>query len=362
MNRRLSLLALRFVSGLGPSRFRRLLAHFHDVETLLAAGAEALSGVEGIGPAVAQEIGRPESFEQAEKALDQAEKLGLSIVVYGDPDYPPRLTEIFDPPLALWVKGRLPDSDQPALAVVGMRAASSYGLWAADHLARRLAERGVPIVSGMARGIDTAAHQGALEAGGETVAVLGTGADVVYPPENHRLYQAIAEKGAVVSEFVPGTEPNPGHFPRRNRVISGLCQGVIVVEAGEKSGALITALSALDQGRDVYAVPGEIRSMKSRGTHRLIQQGAKLVGSVEDILSELPGWASSQSPSVQSAPKDMDEDESVVWEALGADLLHIDTLAVKCQRCTSEIMSILLGMELKGWVRQLPGMLFKRNP
>lgn len=219
------------------------------------------------------------------------------------------------------------------------------------------------VVSGMARGIDTAAHRGALQGGGSTVAVLGTGADVVYPPENKKLYDSICQKGQVLSEFSPGTPPMPGHFPRRNRVISGISQGTLVIEAGEKSGALITAYMALDQGRDVYALPGDVRSMKSRGTHRLIQQGAKLVTAVEDVLQEMPELSPVHAApsSMAFEPQNLSSHEAKIWAQLSDSPLHIDLLAQQCGTSTSEVMGILLSMELKNWVVQQPGMLFKRR-
>jgi len=363
MDVRLALLAITLVPRLGPATAGRLIQHFGSVEALLDSDEEARSAVTGVSAKTAREMGRTVYLEQAVEMKAAAEKVGLDLFTLADSDYPKRLRDIYDPPLVLWGRGHTLDWTMPTVSIVGMRAASSYGLWAAEHFARRLAERGILVVSGMARGIDTAAHRGAVEGGGRTVAVLGTGADVVYPPENAKLYKAISRQGVVLSEFAPGTPPMPGHFPRRNRIISGLAQGTLVIEAGEKSGALITAYMALDQGRDVFALPGDVRSMKSRGTHRLIQQGAKLVGSLEDILQEIFDLKSSALPPspVIFEPHNLSPVETDIWAALSERPVHIDLLAQQCNRSPSEVMAVLLGMELKNWVMQQPGMLFKRR-
>ncbi|HWI41647.1 MAG TPA: DNA-processing protein DprA, partial [Verrucomicrobiae bacterium] len=239
-----------------------------------------------------------------------------------------------------------------AVSVVGSRSATTYGADVAGQISSELAAAGVTVVSGMARGIDTAAHRGALKGGGRTVAVLGCGIDVVYPPENRRLLEETAAAGAVVTEFPMGTAPLAENFPRRNRIISGLSRGVLVVEAAENSGSLITAEYALEQGREVFAVPGNIAYAGSRGTNRLIKQGAKLVDSVEDILAELPvaRTAPTAAPSFSLTPE-----EAEVFALIAGGPLHIDDIIVKCELTVGEVSSILLRLELKGAVTQLPG-------
>ncbi|MCK5149245.1 DNA-processing protein DprA [bacterium] len=362
MQSRVQLFALSLVPGIGPAKILRMLEHFGSVENIFQADIKERSFINGITSVLALELSNNKYIDLATKALDRADKLCLSIIIWGDKDYPDSLKSLYDPPIALWVRGDICRISSRRISIVGMRAASEYGTYAADYIASALARSGVAIISGGARGIDTIAHRAAIKADGQTVAVLGTGADIIYPPENAALFRSISETGAIITEFAPGTQPLPGHFPRRNRIISGLSYGTIVVEAGEKSGALITAYMALDQGREVFAVPGDIRSAKSRGTHRLIQQGAKLIHSVEDILAELPGMANNgaEQKEMQFEPGNLTASEQIVWNQLSKSPIHIDKLASQCEKSTSEVMAILLSMELKNWIAQQPGMLFKR--
>ncbi len=297
MTDKLPWLGLRSIPGVGIVLGQRLLQRFGGPAAVFKASFQDLVAVKGITPAMAQAIVGFRDWDKLEERLARLTAQGAEMVTQDDPRFPAGLKQIPYPPPLLYIKGTLAPADNLAVAIVGTRGASYYGLKAARRLAGALAVRGVTVVSGLARGIDTAAHQGALEMSGRTLAVLGCGLDVVYPPENLKLYQEIPEHGALVSEFPLGTPPEARNFPIRNRIISGLALGVVVIEAGVKSGTAITVRYALDQGREVFAVPGPIDSPTSTGPHRLIQEGAKLVQDVDDILAELPRFApGSRSP------------------------------------------------------------------
>lgn len=309
------------------------------------------------------------------KHLERIDRDGIRLVSYEDPQYPVRLRTISDPPPVLFVKGSLLPSDSRAVAVVGSRNATAYGVWACRFLAEGLAQAGFCVVSGMAVGIDAAAHWACLEAGGRTIGVLGTGLDRVYPKANAPLFDRIPDQGALVSEFPLGTPPAAWNFPRRNRLISGLSAGVLVVEAGERSGTAITVRTALEQGRDVFAVPGDIRSPGSKGPHRLIQEGAKLVESVEDIVAELEGNGLTRRPAVRDEHSGRPDEEtppgqsSLTSERTGlseeetrALLSHIDDRGTSLEclvRRTGwpvgRLSWVLTELELLGKVRRLPG-------
>ncbi len=282
------LILLNCVPDVGPVQVRRLLDAFGGIKALCAASEAQLRRVWGIGSVTAlQLVSTCRTPGLAEEEIRLARRHGCEIVTQLDEGYPARLREIHDPPLVIYRKGRWPQPDEAAVAIVGSRRASLYGQQAAERLAYELALRGVTVISGLARGIDAAAHRGALRADGRTVAVLGSGMSRLYPPEHEALAAEVAERGAVLSEYPMGMAPLPHNFPRRNRVISGLSLGVVVVEAADRSGALITADMALEQGREVFAVPGPVDSVTSQGTHGLLKQGARLVTSVEDIMDEL---------------------------------------------------------------------------
>ena len=286
-------------------------------------------------------------------------KLGVNLIPFTSSFYPENLANIYDPPLVLYVRGKLKKEDERAVAIVGTRRATSYGKVAARKLARELAQAGITVVSGMARGIDTAAHEGALEAGGRTVAVLGCGVDIVYPPENSSLMQEIIRRGAVISEFPLGTRPLAYNFPRRNRIISGLSKGVVVVEAPLKSGAIITADYALEEGREVFAVPGPITSPYAKGTNRLIKEGAKIVEDISDILEELN---LTRLKGVKSRiDLQLSFKEKTVLENLSYEPLHIDELVHRTKLPVWQVGDILTRLQLKGMVRELPGKLFIRE-
>jgi DNA processing protein len=279
---------------------------------------------------------------------------GFSVVDLRDPDYPALLKKIHYPPQRLYLRGRL-ISDEICVAVVGARQASSYGKMVAGYLGEELARRGIAVASGMARGVDTAAHRGALRGGGRTIAVLGCGIDIVYPRENRALMEEIAESGAVITEFPPGEEPKPWHFPARNRIISGMALGTVVVEAGERSGSLITANFALEEGRDVFAVPGQIRSPGSRGTHALIKQGARLVEDIRDILEELSLPIENRGKPRRAPPT---FEERKILDCLGGGGRHTDELIAESGMSAAQVTALLAVMELKGLVQREPGNIF----
>ncbi len=351
--------ALRSVPYVGNVLFCRLIERFGTPEAALKATPEALMSVRGISRNLAEAISRHDYREYADRESARVAACGCKIVDCTSTGYPRLLREIADRPPYLYVQGNLNDVD-PAIAVVGSRRASSYGLLNTGRLAAELAAQGIAIVSGMARGVDAAAHRGALQQGGQTIGVLGCGVDVVYPQENRRLFAEMKEKAVLISEFPMGALPLPENFPRRNRIISGLSRGVLVVEAAEGSGSLITAQYALEQGRDVFAIPGNINCHGSRGTNRLIKQGAKLVESVADILEELP-QAVPKKLNAAPAPAGLAPEEAAILSLLAREPLHIDDVIASSALTVSEVSAILLRLELKGAISQLPGKLFARG-
>lgn len=293
----------------------------------------------------------------------RAESVGARLVLEEDDEYPAQLRAIPAPPPFLFLRGELLSEDTLAVALVGSRHATSYGIQTAERLAEDLAARGITVVSGFARGIDTAAHRGALRGGGRTVAVLGSGVDVIYPSENRRLVDQVMKAGALLSQFPMGASPLQHHFPLRNRTIAGLCLGTVVVEAAEQSGALITAGYAGELGREVFAVPGSVNSATSRGSHRLIQDGAKLVQGWADVIAELPPvWRrclkEPEAPAAESPPEG---DEGQILALLGAEPLHIEQLIERSGLASGRTAALLVTLELRGWVRQLPGQMYVRT-
>jgi DNA processing protein len=356
-------IGLKSVAGVGNVTFRRLLERFETPAAALKASVAELMHVRGVSAEVVESVKGGQWQLFAEQECRRLASGAARLVKYTDAEYPKSLFEIPDPPPFLYVRGRLPDG-QACVAIVGSRRATSYGLLTTARLAEGLARSGVNIVSGMARGVDTAAHRGALGAGGTTTAVLGCGIDRVYPPENRKLYDETAEQGCLVSEFPLGTTPLAENFPRRNRIISGMSHGVLVVEAAENSGSLITAQYALEHGRDVFAVPGNISFATSRGTNRLIKQGAKLVDCVEDILEELPGHFGAgeiQKIRVEKTGFPLSPREAAIYELLARSPLHIDDIITQTELTAGEVSSMLLHLELKGAVISLPGMHFAVN-
>jgi DNA processing protein len=355
--------ALGLLPQIGGVAVKGLLERFGSARRAWAAPTEALLTVPGIGPATAEAIRR---FPWAQTVRDEAARVAraeVRVIVWGDPDYPTRLHEIPSAPPILYVRGTLEPGDGTAVAIVGARHATAYGEDMARELGAELGRRGLTIVSGLARGIDAAAHRGALAAGARTLGVLGSGVDRIYPPEHEGLAKEVAGQGAVLSEFPLGTPPLRPNFPRRNRIISGLSLGVVVVEASVESGALITADHALEQGREVFAVPGRVHARYSEGCNRLIKAGATLVSSWEDVLSELVPHLrrrKSAAPTVPPLP-DLSSGERQVYELLGEGSLHIDVLIVRTALAGGRVASALSGLEMKGLVRQLPGKVFERT-
>ena len=342
------------VRGIGPMKFRALLNHFGDLEEAWRADAAELKEA-GLDQRALGNFMTMRSTISLDGQMEKIERQGARVLTWDDPAYPPRLLNIYNPPPVLYVKGDILEEDQWAVAVVGTRGATVYGKEAARQIAGNLARNGLTIVSGLARGIDSEAHRAALDAGGRTIAVLGSGVDVIYPAEGRKLAQTVVKRGALVSEYAMGTRPEAGNFPPRNRIISGLSLGVVIVEAGERSGALITADFALEQGREVFAVPGNIYRKKSLGTNKLIQQGAKPVLSVEDILEELNLTMVSQQAEVRAVVPE-NETEAALLEYITADPVHVDEIGQKSGLPIAQVSSTLALMELKGMVRQVGGM------
>ncbi|MGM0454123.1 MAG: DNA-processing protein DprA [Thermodesulfobacteriota bacterium] len=357
--------ALKQVPGVGNRAYKQLMDRFETPENVFSAPRSALTAVEGVSGKIAGAIASAKISENVKNEIRLAEQNGYRIVTRNSGQYPPLLHEIYDPPPYLYALGG-PITQKPAIAIVGTRHATRYGLSMARRVSADLAQMGFAVVSGMAAGIDTAAHQGALSAGGQTVAVLGSGLSVIYPPENRKLYQAIAESGTVVSEKPVEEGPNPYNFPARNRIISGMTLGTVVVEAARKSGALITAKLAAEQNREVFAVPGNINSFKSIGTHSLLKQGAKLVEKAEDVAEEFahlmaPVGAAAEQSSTQNSISGLTTEEVRVYECLDAYPVHFDLLARQSGMEVAALSAALLNLELKGIICQMPGKYFCKS-
>lgn len=371
-----ALIALSMVPNVGAGRLRKLIHRFGSARTVLELSPNSLTRVNGIGKKTARAIARFDEFDAVQQQIERAARLDAKLVSVSDERFPPRLREIFDPPPFLWMRGELTADDEPSLAVVGTRKASKYGKRMARKLAGDLAKRNITVVSGLAYGIDTAAHTGALEAGGRTIAVLGSGVDWIYPSSNRGLARQITRRGALLSEYPLGTKPDAGNFPQRNRIISGMTAGTVVVESARKGGALITAYLALEQNREVFAVPGRLPDRTSAGTHRLIKRGhAKLITGIDDVLEELehvlPGSVTSD-PSPGRIPEaggdggdevdvtQLNRVERRLYEALTDRPVHIDALCRKTNLDPSTALVYLLNLEFEGLVRQMAGKQFYR--
>jgi DNA processing protein len=362
MDEREARIALSLVPGVGGAVLQALVEHCGSARAALRASRARLVRIPGVGPVIAQALAGFRPGEALAAELDRLREVGAALLVSGDPGYPALLGHIPSPPPVLYLRGALTEADGMAVAVVGSRRASPYGVGTAERLSGELAARGVTIVSGLARGIDAAAHAGALRAGGRTVAVLGCGIDRVYPPEHRGLAARIAAAGAVVSEFPLGTPPHRANFPRRNRLISGLSLGVVVVEAAAGSGALITARWALEQGREVFAVPGRVSAETSRGTHRLLREGAKLVEDWTDILPEVLPQARGPAAGAPSPPPPrLAEDEATLFGLVGEDPVHIDELILRSGLGPGRVATGLLGLAMRGLLRELPGKRYLRG-
>ncbi len=358
-------LRLALVSGVGPLTRRELLRHFGSAEAVLAAAPRELLEVAGVGPTLAGRIVRAVEEVDAESELRLCREQGLQLLTDESPEYPRLLREIPDPPGVLFVRGEVQSNDALAIAIVGTRHASNYGRQQAERLAGESARAGLTVISGLARGVDAAAHRGALKAGGRTLALLGSGVLNIYPPEHRELAEQICQAGALIGENPPRSRPMSGTFPQRNRLISGMSLGVLVVEAGHRSGALISARHAMEQGREIFAVPGRIDSRTSHGCHRLLRDGAKLVESVDDILEEL-------GPLVEAAPQDdgrlihhpaelqLNEQERAVLEAIDVEPTRIDDVAVASGLPVHRVLATLSVLEMRRLVHRVSGTLVRR--
>ena len=345
------------VPRMNETRLKNLLARFGNPERVFDAEPDKLAEVKGVDEELASGVRSYKRSDETERRIAAARTLGVRTVCYTDDDFPENLKQLAHMPPVLFVRGEIRPEDRTAAAVVGTRLPSHYGRQVAEKLGRELAQHGVTVVSGLARGVDTFAHKGALDGGGRTLAVLGCGIDVYYPPENRRLYDAISAQGAVISEFSFGVEPLAMNFPKRNRVVSGLSQVVVAVEAGEKSGVLNTVAWAADQGRAVFAVPGNITSPQSLGINRLLKDGAKPVLSVEDILSELGVAKRAEA----RAKVEVAAEEKPVMEFLTAEPMHVDEVCEGLGIPMAGLLSVLMQLEIKGLVRQLPGKYFVKE-
>lgn len=368
-NERIDALALRAMGGLGDRTFKLLMDAFGSASKVLDASPDMLSSVAGGGQRLIKLLSVTPDRAAARERLERTAASGFWIRIYGEPDYPASLAAIADPPAILYGRGLLRGPERGAVAIVGSRKATTHGLRTARRLGRELAAQEVCVVSGLADGVDGAAHWGALDGDGRTVAVFGAGPDVIYPRKNEKLSEAIVEGGgALVSEHPPGVKPDARHFPRRNRIISGLCLGVIVVEAAQRSGSLITASVALEQGREVFAVPGMAGSPSARGANNLLRQGARLVESVEDVLEEihLPPRVA---PVVEPAPAPVEGEKGetpsgasgIVWQVLEDAPLDIDEIAQKCELSAAQTAAGLMELTLTGFADEWPGKRYSRT-
>ena len=392
-NETISLIHLNLIQGVGLKTVQVLRDVFGSTEQALQATPDELRKTDRLSSAVCELLTHKPVLYPIERELELINKYGCQVVTLYDATYPSHLKEIDTPPFVLYVKGKLAPEDALSVSVVGSRNAKDYGRKVSYRLSYQLAQRGVTVVSGLAKGIDTSAHRGALEAGGRTVAVMGNGLSLIYPATNRDLAEKIEASGALVSEFPMAARPKPKNFPRRNRIISGLALGTVVVEASDRSGALITARLAAEQGKEVFAVPGEIFSELSAGTHKLINDGAKLINTVDDLLNELPPYVLNQIhsqaspspvPDIETAPAqasaveksnaellssqpastppppDLTPDEKAIFDAIEVPSSHIDTIVRATQLPISQVSGVLLMLELKGVVQQLPGKQFTK--
>jgi len=366
------LFVLSQIPNIGSNRLRALVSHFGDSSEVFRAPVKEIATIAGFSRKLAVTVARftgsaqhTEAKRYAERQLSLLNAAEGRMLLFWDQHYPEPLKKIYDPPPFLFVCGEVTDDDKYAIAIVGTRSPSEYGSSMAERFSQEFARLGITVVSGLARGVDTVAHSTALRNGGRTLSVIGSGLDVMYPPENKPLFERISGRGAIISEYSMGAKPDAVNFPRRNRIISGLSLGTLVIETDLNGGAMITANTALDQNREVFALPGLITSKRSRGCHALIKDGrAKLVESVEDILAELAAKLRpllKQSLKEESPPVELSLFEKKIYDSLGEEALHIDLLAERSGATTADALVHLLGLEFKGLVKQLPGKLFVRR-
>jgi DNA processing protein len=357
----INLINLLNVPKIGQQRIRLLISQLGAKVNPFDLSIQKLCEVKGIDKRSATEIKSYSNFEYGNSEVDAAVEKDINIISFWDENYPMLLKKIYNPPVVLYCKGQSLQYREDSVAIVGTRRFTSYGKYVTQKLTKELNESTITIVSGLARGIDTIAHRETLKFGGRTIAVLGSGLDVIYPNENRKLVEEICEKGTIISEFPLGTKPNRGNFPIRNRIISGLCHATVVVEAGDRSGAILTALNAVDQNRDIFAIPGRITDKQSIGSNRLIRNGAIPVASGEEIIRELNPRLFNPVKSVQSAIKiDLTDSERIILEHLGHDPVHIDELAKSVDMNITSVLQILLKLEMKNAIQQIGGKQFVR--
>jgi DNA processing protein len=368
----IDLLLLSQIPGIGANRVRTLVSHFGSPTVVLEAPVRAIIEVDGFSKKLAYTIVqfvKSDQFdiakEYAEHQLSRMNKNEGHIVTFWDKHYPDALKKIYDPPPFLFYRGEFRDEDKYAIAIVGTRSPSEYGIGMAEKFSQELSRLGITVVSGLARGVDTIAHSSTVKAGGRTLAVIGSGIDVIYPPENKALSERVAKSGAVLSEYAMGAKPDAANFPKRNRIISGLALGTVIIETDINGGAMITASTALDQNREVFALPGHVTSKRSRGCNALIKEGrAKLVESTDDILEELSSrlrhLLKKSEKDEKPHPPEMNFFERSIYDALTEDPLHIDSITEKTGMSTADVLVNLLSLEFKGIVKQLPGKMFLR--
>lgn len=354
------------IEGIGPVKIRNLLARFEAFEEIFEAPLQSLTQIDGINSSIAKKIVQSsDTLDEVSRTVDTdfkfLENSGTRVLYYLDEDFPQNLKNIYDPPLLLFIRGDISELSKPAIAMVGSRKPTQYGKLISSKIAREIAGLEIGIISGLARGIDTLAHTSALSADGKTYAIMGTGMDLIYPAENKKLAEQILEQGALITEYFPKTLPEPGNFPRRNRIISGLSRAVIVVETGLTGGAMITANLAADQGRDVYAVPGNLGSPQSEGTNQLIKIGsAKLYNTLDDVLSDI-GIGKRDKENAKEQQKvllSLNLFEQKIHSVLSSEPISIDKIATVTGLSVSDCLVNLLSLEFKGIVRQLPGKMF----
>ncbi|NUM35945.1 MAG: DNA-protecting protein DprA [Candidatus Brocadiae bacterium] len=363
MNYNQAMLALKQAKGLGPVLTKRIVDHFkNNLAMLWESSPEEIRSIQGISVALQKAIFSVD-WQKASQEEEFIRKSGIQMICYGQENYPEQLKNIYDPPPILYQKGTWKSEDNQSIAIVGTRKASHYALKQAYSFAQEMGKRGITVVSGLARGIDIAAHRGAIAGGGRTIAVLGSGIQCIYPPEHWQDANRIVENGCLVSEYTPQTSPEAFHFPERNRIISGLSLGILVIEAGIKSGAIITAHVALEQGKEIFALPGNIDNLQTQGCHRLIQQGAKLVTNVDEILEEILPLQSKilPSPETQEQIIPVSDEEKAIWEILSECPQPLDTIAYKSPLPPSTTAAKLLVMEMKGIVELFPGQKYARK-